>query len=147
MRRRLPCFTRQKLTNENHRDRGKRRRSFRRSLRSESSMVVSNIPCFCPFCLHIWILLKAFSFLLSIFWENITREIAHRYTTNVKNQNNRPSYTSPRFVVTEWRIGIGIGWNGKRGTCLRDFILAGNVTVEIVLSHLDFRFFGDKIYW
>ena len=70
-------------------------RSFRRSLRSESSMVVSNIPCFCPFCFHIWIFLKAFSFLLSIFWGNITREIAQRYITNVKNQNNRPSYTSP----------------------------------------------------
>ena len=36
---------------------------------------------------------------------------------------------------------LEFGWNGKRGACLRDFILAEDVAVEIVLRHLDVPFF------
>ena len=49
-----------------------------------------------------------------------------------------------RVFVADLRNGIRIGWNEKRGIYLRDSILTGNVAVEIVLRHLNFRFSGDK---
>ena len=44
-----------------------------------------------------------------------------------------------RFVATELWYTVGIGWSGKRGTCLRD------LSLPETLRHLDFRFCGYKI--